>query len=771
MKTKCLAIAITLIAMLASCASVKDILTISTSAPFYPSSTTTENTKQANLDCSQRIKPSEVSFFAIENFDHMQLERFYADKPYIDSFAVLTGLEGADIEVMLVNSLAMLIEVDDIKELSDSLAVITGLESADIEEKLADSLAMLKKFASEDIKGVVTNDTFAMFLRVVMQGASEIIMNLDIDAHKKEAAIFVLENYEHTLLERFYGNQPNQPLAEFGSADIEAMLTAADDVNDASRMFLRAIIQEMSKKIIETNASSDTEKALAKILIIDDIDDTDDLLEMIECSQLRIDYGTVRYENDARKYEVYYMNGRLNGLAKFYNEDGKLAGEGRFIDNKPQDGFIRNYSKDYITSEVNYKNGKLDGLAKFYYKNEPIEHEAQYINGKQNGLARYYEENGKLAGEGTFIDDKPQDGVIRHYEYSRIVSEINYKNGKMDGLAKFYYGSKEIGLEREANYKDGKMNGLVKYYEANGDLAGEGRFIDNVPQGGFVRTYGRGKADNCDYITSEVNYKAGERNGFAKYYKDYRDYEFFSPFAQPQKELMYTITYEDGKVAEGKFIDNNAYIFTQGGGLRKFYYKDGLIEHEVQYINGKQHGLAKYYEENGDFAGEGTFIDDKPQDGFIRHYDYGNNIISERSYKNGKMDGLAKFYYRSKEIGLEREANYKDGKMNGLVKYYEANGELAGEGTFIDDKPQDGFIRTYGYRASMTSYEYESYGDGDITSEVNYKAGKLDGWAKYYENYRGYNKFFTPLLQSFQKKLVRTFIYKDGKFVSGTQEK
>ena len=76
---------------------------------------------------------------------------------------------------------------------------------------------------------------------------------------------------------------------------------------------------------------------------------------------------------------------------------------------------------------------------------------------------------------------------------------------------------------------------------------------------------------------------------------------------------------------------------------------------ETPYKNGKKHGIAKRYYENGKLA-------------------------SEIPYKNGEIHGVAKGYYESGK--LASETPYKNGEPHGVVKWYYENGKLMSEFPF-----------------------------------------------------------------------------------------
>lgn len=85
------------------------------------------------------------------------------------------------------------------------------------------------------------------------------------------------------------------------------------------------------------------------------------------------------------------------------------------------------------------------------------------------------------------------------------------------------------------------------------------------------------------------------------------------------------------------------------------------------------------------------------------------------AFINGMLDGQ---YHSYKNQQLELTVYYKDGFKNGAFKRYTRFGDLASEGTFINDK-MHGLTTTYYYT-------------GQIESTYHYKEGKLHGVCKTY---------------------------------------
>lgn len=99
-------------------------------------------------------------------------------------------------------------------------------------------------------------------------------------------------------------------------------------------------------------------------------------------------------------------------------------------------------------------------------------------------------------------------------------------------------------------------------------------------------------------------------------------------------------------------------------------------------------------------------------DGKYRHFK-SDRLVEEGFYKDGRKDGLYKEYYSDGEK-VKKETPYKEGKLNGIVKSYYTNGKPEKEKGYAMGV-EDGIERIY---------DYES---GEMTTDKNYKAGKLHG--------------------------------------------
>ncbi|MDR2870393.1 MAG: toxin-antitoxin system YwqK family antitoxin [Deferribacteraceae bacterium] len=113
-------------------------------------------------ECLNKIKASDATIFAIENFEQMRLEQFYVDKPYIDAFAELTAIPITDIEMLIANnsnygSSAMFVSAVA-QKMSENI-MNSDMELATKEENISKIL-----FMDDDIsKAIYDNDLDGLF--------------------------------------------------------------------------------------------------------------------------------------------------------------------------------------------------------------------------------------------------------------------------------------------------------------------------------------------------------------------------------------------------------------------------------------------------------------------------------------------------------------------------------------------------------------------------------------------------------------------------------
>ena len=115
-----------------------------------------------------------------------------------------------------------------------------------------------------------------------------------------------------------------------------------------------------------------------------------------------------------------------------------------------------------------------------------------------------------------------------------------------------------------------------------------------------------------------------------------------------------------------------------------------------------------------------------------------NNLIDRGGLKYAPNDdepytGKVFDFYENGE--KELDGNYRKGLMNGKWMYYHENGQIHGQGRFIDgdgSNPSESSGIPFNGRSGRWSFWYKN---GQKSSEDNYKDGKRDGkYTTWYEN-------------------------------------
>ena len=185
------------------------------------------------------------------------------------------------------------------------------------------------------------------------------------------------------------------------------------------------------------------------------------------------------------------------------------------------------------------------------------------------------------------------------------------ENGKKHGLWKgFYEESKR--LRYEGTFDHGKEIGLFK-------------FFDDTKVATVIATREFNANDNSCYTIffNQKNNKVSEGKVVNKQFEgEWKYYHENSP------QVMTLEYYSNGKL----------------NGVRKVFYKSGILAEETTYKNGVKDGLYKSYAENG-------------------------IVMEESNYKNGLYDGPATFRTATNE--LSAQGVFKNGKKVGLWKILE----------------------------------------------------------------------------------------------------
>ncbi len=184
----------------------------------------------------------------------------------------------------------------------------------------------------------------------------------------------------------------------------------------------------------------------------------------------------------------------------------------------------------------------------------------------------------------------------------------------------------------------------------------------------------------------------------------------------PNKRIRYQGQFKDGKeigifkfydittsgfpVITKKYSEFNDSVFVQ------FFTLKGKLQSKGMMIKKKRVGIWKYYFSNGKLLSEENYIDGILHGELLNYYPNGK-VTEHTQYKNGLKHGVSKKY--SDSGILIEEVMYENGKPNGLAKYFELSGNLKEKGMYKNGK-----------RAG----KWEFYLDGELATEKEKKEKK-----------------------------------------------
>ena len=158
-----------------------------------------------------------------------------------------------------------------------------------------------------------------------------------------------------------------------------------------------------------------------------------------------------------------------------------------------------------VKSELFYTDGKLDGLCKWYYSNGNPSMEATYSNNVLNGPSTRWYENGNLEEKSYYIDNK-YDGVVEEYNvFGTLVKMSTYKNGVLNGLFYQWYDNGKAFVEGE--YLDDMMHGTWIMYYQDGSIGSSAVYDKGT---GIQKGYSEGSLYQNALIHYKNNVKDGE---------------------------------------------------------------------------------------------------------------------------------------------------------------------------------------------------------------------------------------------------------------------
>ena len=150
------------------------------------------------------------------------------------------------------------------------------------------------------------------------------------------------------------------------------------------------------------------------------------------------------YDNGNKKAEVFFKNGKMDGLFKGWYENGKKKSEKNFKDGKRDGSSVMWYENGQKMEEIMCKNDQKDGLETQWYENGNKKLEANFINDKVLDYVSWYED-GQKKSERYWVEEIKLFLVNEWYENGKKKTEREW-DGEDLLESRYHNKGERIGL-------------------------------------------------------------------------------------------------------------------------------------------------------------------------------------------------------------------------------------------------------------------------------------------------------------------------------------
>ena len=340
------------------------------------------------------------------------------------------------------------------------------------------------------------------------------------------------------------------------------------------------------------------------------------------------------------------------------------------------------YGNKNLREIIRLKNGLLEGAQELFYVEGTKASSREYHEGHLDGLIMAWDNEGHLTEKKT------------------LKYNVNAKQSQLDGV---YFQYDNNILRKRIEYKNDKKNGNFEEYFANGVIKTKCSYIDDHLTGLKLDFNNLGQL----ICKSNYSYASSEKSNESQLEGDYFSYS-----------------------NEGVLILSGKYHLNKKTGLWREYTNKGVLTSEIEYLEGRRHGSASYFYENGKLKSNNTFYElitvagktyRNVYDGAKTEYYASGRIQQSEHYKMGIKDGVFERYYESGVISNRNE--YQNGLQTGIENYWDANGVKTAETKFE-------IVKIDSSTFSQKTDTARGWKEGVLISEVVYQAGKENGIRK-----------------------------------------
>lgn len=373
-----------------------------------------------------------------------------------------------------------------------------------------------------------------------------------------------------------------------------------------------------------------------------------------------------------------------------------------FLNDKPFNGkatqeyaFITNYgykeAKDAIWSKFTaytpYVNGIKQGLCIAYYTNKSKRFEIMYQDGLRNGVIETWYESGKLNEKGTYKKGKRVGLWESWFENESLESQTFYENDKRTEI-KFWFENYQLKSEfkESGTYENDKVLITHRGWYNNGQLKYENKLLKKTNQ--KVRKEWN---ENGHLIKKETTSSDGQNFLFERTFHKNGIIESERDFKIDYKQEKHYGVGEKTPTIINKPIKRNH-------GVHKYWSDNGKLSYIKEFRDDKNHGVYKRWHQNGKLNIETYYFDGKT-DGNDKWWDARGNLKISKTYNKGQLIEEKRIFKDYYELIFFRIEN---GYYKKILEYRKHDGQLLPKSEWpkpvtpkYDDTYDSGFNDTY----------------------------------------------------------------------------
>jgi antitoxin component YwqK of YwqJK toxin-antitoxin module len=416
------------------------------------------------------------------------------------------------------------------------------------------------------------------------------------------------------------------------------------------------------------------------------------------------------YKNGKVKTEGNRKNFLLDSIWKFYSENGRITKSIEYKEGK-KNGLIITYdtAQKPVTKEI-FVNDIKQGVTRHLYPSGKIKQTLPYNNGKPDGISYEFSPDSNIIAIYEY-----KQGILQNVE------RINRKDseGKKQGVWKEFFDDGKT--KKEERFNDGVLDGYVKVYDEKGNLQKTEKFnfgkqVKNAPELAVIEIFKNYYDDGT--LKYEGPYADGYPVGTHYHYRQKMQCDSL-PYLRDDTSLVYinklvcrnvpvadsAIVYNEGVIVEkgpldslrnkigtwteyhltGEFRAKGLYAANNKINEWIYYYPNGKIEQKGVYDKkGRPKGRWEWFYENGALMREENYVNGK-REGLMVDYTEDGKILTKGEYFDNMKEGI--WVYETpdyKEIG-----RYTADKQDSLWKsYYMPKGKPRFEGRFLSGDPE-----------------------------------------------------------------------------------